>query len=181
MKTHDISLPGSRRPRWPDRCVCCEKEHPGHKAKIGVTGASSSLGWAKQGTLVSTAASLGGSGNIRVKLEVPCCESCAPALERRHCWRTVLLYVTGILGAAASVAVMMVCMIAGLHGALTGILSIGALLGTLALPIAYDFLRPPPFTITPCSGRITYEFLSARCAEEFARANDTAIHSTPTA
>ena len=174
MPTHDIKLPGNKRPQWPDRCVCCETEHPGHKAKIAVTGSRSTLGW----TMEAADLAIGDTGiqgtNVRVKIEVPCCAKCAVALERRHLWKTVALYASGILGAAACFGIIVWGNAHGLSSRLTTFLGVVALLALVVAPVVYELRNPPAFTITPLEGRVTYEFASALCAEEFARANEDA-------
>lgn len=174
MPTHDVTLPGSTRPQWPDRCVCCEKPQPGHKARIAVTGSRSALGWATDATLIAATGSTVQGSNVRVKIEVPCCAKCAPALERRHLWKTVALYASGLLGAAACIGIIIWGNRHGLSSRLTTFLGIVALLALVAAPVIYELKCPPAFTITPLEGRITYEFVSAVCAEEFARANTDA-------
>ncbi len=54
MSTHDITLPASQRPTWPDLCVGCEMPQPGHKARISVTGSRFTFGWGMEAALLAT-------------------------------------------------------------------------------------------------------------------------------
>ena len=172
MATHDITLQGSRRPVWPDRCVCCEAPQPGGIARIAVTGSRSTLGWTTDTAILAATGSALQGTNVRVKIEVPCCAKCGPALERRHFWKTVALYASGILGAAACIGIIVWSNSHGMSSGVSTTLGIAALLAILAAPVVYELKRPPAFTITPLEGRVTYEFVSALCAEEFARTNE---------
>ena len=170
MATHDITLPGSQRPAWPDLCVGCEMPQPGHKARISVTGSRSTHGWGMEAAMLATGATPRGT-NVNVKVHVPCCVKCAAALERRHFWKTVALYASGILGAVACLAVILGTSGQGMSSGVSAALGIAVLLAVLAVPVIYEMKHPPAFTITPLEGRVTYEFVSAKCAEAFAKAN----------
>jgi hypothetical protein len=178
MPTHDITLPGSQRPEWPDRCVCCETPQPGHTARIAVTGSSSTFGWTTDTALLAAGQPVQGT-NRRVQITVPCCARCAPPLQRRHFWKTVALYASGLLGAAVCLVVIVWAIAHGLSVGWGAFLGLLALLAFVAMPVAYEFKWPPAFTITPLEDRVTYEFVSAVCAEEFARANDPSAGAPP--
>lgn len=171
MATHDIKLPGRQRPRFPGRCVSCERPRPGDFARIAVTGSQSALGWTTDAALLSATGSAVQGTNVRVKLEVPACPGCARRLERRHFWKTVMLYASGLLGAAALMAVILWANGQGLSRGMGTFLGIVALLTIVAAPVVYELKHPPAFTVTPLDGQVTYEFASALCAEEFTHAN----------
>ncbi len=179
MATHDIKLPSGQRPQFPDRCVGCERPQPGHLAKIAVTGSRSTLGWTTDAALLAATGETVQGTNTRVKLAVPCCPGCARALERRHFWKTVMLYASGILGAAACIAVILWASAHGFSSGMGAFFGIVVLLTLLALPVVYELKHPPAFTVTPLEGHVTYEFVSALCAEEFVRANDPAAVPAP--
>ena len=172
MATHDVRLPAHQRPQFPDRCVGCEKPAPGRQATIAVTGARSTLGWTLDTALLAAGQPVQGT-NVRVKVAVPCCEACARPLERRHFWKTVALYASGLLGAAACIGFIVWANGRGWSTNLSVVLAMVILLGVLALPVIYELKYPPAFTITPLQETLTYEFRSALCAREFACANES--------
>ncbi len=99
---------------------------------------------------------------MSVKVHVPCCVKCAAALERRHFWKAVALYASGILGAVACLAVILWTSGQGMSSGAGAALGIAALLAVLAVPVVYEMKHPPAFTTTPLEGRVTYEFVSAK-------------------
>lgn len=177
MATHDISLKGNQRPKFPDRCVGCELEHPGHLAKIAVLGSRSTVSWAWDAVDVASGGSGATSTMTRVHVEVPCCPKCARALERRHAWKTFLTYASGLGGAAVAILLGIKGTSWGIPKSINSFVAGIACVAVVALPVIWEFKSPPAFTITPHESHVLYEFRSARCAQEFAALNPPAAAS----
>jgi hypothetical protein len=107
-----------------------------------------------------------------VRLQVPACPKCASALERRHFWKTVFLYVSGFGSVGVLVGIYAIGDSLGLPSALNTTLGVVGLLATVAAPVIWEFMHPPGFTITPTENRVIYEFARQECAEAFAAANN---------
>lgn len=167
MSTFDIKLPAILRPKFPDRCVGCEAEHPGRTATIKVAGPGGLFSWEEEAVFGFYDTSI-----KTVKLEIPACPGCAAALERRHFWKSVALYLSGF-GAAAAMVVLIV-----LH--LPTWLAIAAGLLVLLLPVIWELKYPPAFTITPLYDTVNYEFRSSRCAHEFMELNQGLLEKART-
>lgn len=170
MATHDIQLRGKQRPQFPDLCVGCEKEHPQHTTEIVVTGSQATLGWTLDTALLATGTAIQGT-NMRVRVRVPACPACAAALDRRHFWKTILLYASGLTGAAAALAIIVLGARWGLSSGVTVFLGLLGLLAFICAPVIWELLDPPAFTITPSNGEVTYEFRSEKCANIFRALN----------
>jgi|CXWL01.1.fsa_nt_gi hypothetical protein len=162
MATHDVPLPSNRRPQFPDRCVSCEREHPGNTVRLSVTGAGTTPG-AAESMLDLALGSTAVSSNRRVTVEAPACVGCGNALLRRHRWKTFWLY-TGALGGT----LLLLLILAGGGSVWFGLAALA--MGILA-PVIWELRWPPGFTFTPAGAQITYEFRSERVAQEFAASN----------
>jgi hypothetical protein len=172
MGTYDIVLPNDQRPQFPAICVGCEMENPRDLAKIAVTGSGGSgVSWTMDAaTLAAGMGPIQGS-NLRVKLQVPCCPKCARILERRHFWKSSLLYISGFGGAVAALAIIIKGKALHIPGALVPYVGGAAAVVVVLLPVIWELKWPPGFTITPMAGGISYEFRSKKCAERFAQMN----------
>lgn len=170
MPTYDIPFRGSVPPQFPDLCVGCEREHPQHVAHISCTGARSTFGWAVDATLLAASHVVQGT-NVTVKMDVPCCAQCAPALQRHHFWKKVLLYVSGFGGALALLGVVVFGSSHGWSSGLTVTLGLIALLAVVAAPVVWEMRYPPAFTLTPRDGDVVFEFRSEKCAGIFQALN----------
>ncbi len=171
MASHDISLRGNQRPRFPDLCVSCERERPGHYARFGVTGSQDTLGWTLDAAALATTGAVLQGTNVRVQMQVPCCANCSPALERRHTMKTVALYVSGALGAVVMVLVIIFGNSQHWPSGITVTLAIALLLAVLLVPVVWELRDPPSFTITPLGNSVNYEFKSEKCAKLFRALN----------
>lgn len=162
MSTHDLSLPSSRRVRFPDRCVGCDALSPGNSVSITVTGSAASPGLG-EAALDAALGSTSRGSNVRVTREVPACVPCGQELLRRHRWKDIWLY-AGALGGTA----LLFFTLLATNSIWLALIPLGA--GILG-PVIYELRNPPAFTFTPSGKTITYEFRSKTCADEFAAAN----------
>ncbi len=156
--THDVSLPVAQTPSFPDRCVSCEKPHPGDAAELSVTGAGSSPGFTESAINAALGSSMRGS-NITITLQVPACTRCAKALQSRHRWKTFWLY----FGALGGVCLMFITL-TYVESVWLGLIWIA--IGVLG-PVIWELRHPPGFTFTPMPSSVSYEFRSELCASEF--------------
>lgn len=170
--TYDITLPGNQRPQWPDLCMACGTPHPGSLASISCVGSQSAFGWKVDALDMVTTGTTQRSSNVRVNLQVPACPKCAAALERRHFWKTVFLYVSGFGSVGALVVVIAIGDQLGFPSGVNVTLGVAGLLATVAAPVIWEFRHPPGFTITPAGDRVIYEFARKECADAFAAQND---------
>lgn len=163
MATFDIALPSGTRAVFPPRCVCCGKENPTGTTTLSVTGSGSGPSLAEVAVDAAIGSSSRAASNIRVTIQAPACPSCAKNLERRHFWKTVLLY-AGALGGV----VLLVVGLTTWHSFWLG--GLGLTTGILG-PVIWELKDPPAFTFTPAGAKITYEFRSESYASEFAGLN----------
>jgi hypothetical protein len=163
MPTHDVTLPSKQRPKFPPRCVCCEREQAASTITLTVTGADEGPGFGEAALDAVLGSTSSRRGNRRFTVTVPACPKCGIALRRRHFWKTAFLY----LGVLFGLILLLVAL------ALWNSLAIGlvALFAGILAPVVWELIDPPGFTFTPAGGQITYEFRSQLCAQEFAQHN----------
>lgn len=149
----DINLPKDQVPVWPDRCVCCRAESPGHRTKFWTF----AIGW---WTIVFL--SYGGIFVARV----PACKSCARKLQWGRAVRWILWAI--IAGAAAIGAVWI---LRHYNGPMRIYLGVGiACLATLPL-FFLEAMFPPAFDMTSYAKTVDYEFRDDMYAAEFEMLN----------
>lgn len=160
--SHDVPLPISQPPRFPDRCIVCEAPGPGGKATVRFLGDHRTQSWGMD--LIDMAAGItpGSSGVQMVTLEPPACPRCARQASRKSLAIVVAKYVGALAGVAGFVA------LAAIGWIYVGFVPLAA---GLILPVVWELTNPPPLGATMTGDRVIYEFRSARCAQEFAALN----------
>lgn len=175
MATHDIALNRGTKPVWPDLCVGCARPGPGRSARLEVIGALSNLGWLEE-TVDLLASGRPDEGTlVKAAVVVPACPGCGRALERRHRWKKVMLYVTGFGAAALFVLTWILSARLGIAEGARPALGLAVCLAAIAAPVFYELRRPPAFTLTLTPNAIVYEFALPECASRFAAANGIAL------
>jgi hypothetical protein len=157
--------------------MACAAPHPGGFASISCVGSQSAFGWKVEALDLVTSGTTPRASNVRVSLEVPACPKCAAALERRHFWKTVFLYVSGFGSVGVLVGVIAIGDQLGFPSGVNVTLGVAGLLATVAAPVIWEFRHPPGFTITPTGDRVIYEFALNECAEAFASQNNVPAKS----
>ncbi|MBL8674769.1 MAG: hypothetical protein JNL07_07780 [Rhodospirillales bacterium] len=163
--SHDVTLPRSVRPVFPDRCPCGGEAGPGKAIKL------SFVGYSRAPSLVDMAL-LGpmAGGNTLDHIVVPASEDCARRLRRYHFWVKLLKY--GLWAPLVALALWL--------GAGVVVASI-MLIVALVAPVVWEITHPPAVGATPKPETITYEFASRDYAEAFARLNGAALDGAPKA
>ena len=156
--SHDVTLPRSVVPVFPDRCPCSGQPSPGKAVKLSFVGYSSP-------SLVNQAV-LGPTpgGNTLDYVVVPASEACARQLRRYHFWIKVFKYVTW-----APLTFVPLLLIQNT------VLTVTGLIVGLVGPVLWEITHPPAFGATPKPDSITYEFAARDYGEEFARLNNTTL------
>src|SRR5262245_53658919 len=157
--SHDVTLPRSVAPRFPDRCPCSGQASPGRAVRLSFVGyyAPPKL---VDATLLGTMT----GGNTLDFVIVPASEDCTRRLRSYHFWIKVFKY-----GAWAPLFFGVLLLTE--HTTL----SIVALFVGLGAPVVWEVMNPPAVGATPKPDSITYEFTSRDYAEEFARLNNTTL------
>jgi hypothetical protein len=154
---HEVQLSKTRVPVWPDRCIVCERESPGHRVPFNTY----------KITALSTILMSFGD---RERLTIPACVPCG----RRLVWgaraRMVLAFV--LCGAAFYA-------LKGVFGLPAGIWRTPAMIGYALVGIVpsvvLSFVMPPAFDVTSFEKSIDYEFKSKAYAAAFAALNDSCV------
>jgi hypothetical protein len=151
--SHDVKLPRTAKLRWPDRCVVCDRESPGHRFGF----ASHRITWFSSVTMTF---------GERERSYVPACKACSTRLRVEVVVRAVLTLI---------VALAIVYLLLRVFGRPSGIWGQLTLVGYAALGVVPRVVAsvffPLPFDVTPYTENIVYEFRSQRLAEEFAALN----------
>ena len=149
----EVNLPRDQKPVWPDRCLYCRAESPGHKTKFWTF----AIGW---WTVV-----LLSFGSIFVA-RVPACRSCARQMQLR---RTVRWVVTTLIAAAAAIGAIWV--LKSYTGPARIYLGVGiACIGILPFYFI-EVLFPPVFDMTCFAKTVDYGFKDGMYALEFEMLN----------
>lgn len=149
----DVKLPKTQVPVWPDRCVVCERERPGHHIAFHTF----------KITAISTVLMSFGD---REKLLIPACVACG----RRLVWgaRGRMVLAIALCGIVAYSLKTFVGLPSGFWRtpSMLGYALLGLLPG-----VAYATFLPPAFDVTSFEKSIDYEFKSRAYATEFAALN----------
>jgi hypothetical protein len=154
--SHDVNLPRSHVPVWPDLCVVCCHAVPTERLRI----ATHSIGW--------WTVAFWHPGR-RVTVEVPTC----PACRRTFAWRRRGRIALGVVLALAAGVAGIWIVGSGPHGRKWLAMGVAVL---LILPFSlWEVFFPPPIEITAYAKTTDYEFRDADYAEEFARLNNADV------
>ncbi len=156
--SHDVTLPRSVMPVFPDRCPCSGEAGPGKAVK------PSFVGYRAPALVDQVVLGPSAGGNTLDYVIVPASEHCARRLRRYHFWIKVFKYATWapLTFGAVFLTESTVLTVAGLLVGLVG-------------PVLWEVTHPPAFGATPQTDTISYEFASRAYAEEFARLNNATL------
>ena len=156
--TYDVKLPIKQSPRYPNRCVACERANPETYANLVVVVSvrSQSISSELVGSLVFGSSS--GSHNRHIKLNPPACSRCCSLIKRAGFQAVVYQYAFPIIGVAAF-CFGLVCgfSLLGIAGLIAGVL----------WPAIWSMIRPPALSVTANGEDLVYEFRSATVSNEF--------------
>jgi hypothetical protein len=150
----DVNLPRSHKPKFPDRCVICNRENPKSKMryKAGTLGWTTILFW---------------SFGKRFVVYPPTCKPCG---RKVHVFRILRLVVTIL---SVSLMIFWVWPLCKEH--VDPRIEKWAMMGLAVIAmlpqVAYEVFLPRPFDISPFKKSVDYEFASADNAVDFAMEN----------
>ena len=152
--SHDVRLPKSVTPTYPDRCVVCQE--PGPDACVSVW--THSIGW-------STVLFWHFGRPFRAK--VPACSGCASKFRRQRWLRLAMNLV--MIGIAVAIVIYA---LGEYKGPLRKWLWMGATLLVLAPFMVWEALHAPAVDLTAFADEVDYEFADRSYELEFARLNN---------
>ncbi len=158
--SYDINLRRDHLARWPDRCVCCGAEKPGHVVRLFTL----SIGWWTLmfwsfGTLFSA--------------RVPACRSCGRRLQVKRVLKVLLTGLIAFAGVAVAFQIM-----GSYQGPLKKWLAFLVTLVCISPYLLWDVFFPPVFDMTCYSKTVDYEFRDSDYAFEFHMMNEDAEGAT---
>jgi hypothetical protein len=156
--TYEIKLPRSRAPRFPDRCVVCDKEHPDSKLTL------SARAFAWWMAFVWWAAML--SWFKGFQCAIPACAGCARKFMRQYRMRFVIEAV--LVLAAIALAIYLVHDLPRVWRKWAGI---GSALLILMPMFVWQALWPMRVQIDTDGSTVEYQFTDAEYANEFKAMN----------
>ena len=149
----DVNLPRDYKPNWPDRCVVCRAEGPGHRTKIWTF----AIGW---WTIVLLT-----FGAIFVA-RVPACPACAKKLHTQRLIRLVVCIFFCVAGVAFAI-----WLLGNYTGPFRHYLAVGIALVGISPFILYEIVVPLAFDMTCFRKTVDYEFKDEMYALEFEMLN----------
>lgn len=160
--TYDIALPLSQRPRYPNRCVLCERENPGSTAEVVVliSVRTRSISSELAESLIFGATN--SSENRHVRLCPPACLTCARSINRQGWYVLIGQYAYPLLG--------VICLAVMLSYGHFWLAMLALFAGILWPPIK-STVWPPAIGATSVGANLIYEFRSADFSQEFQRLN----------
>lgn len=147
--SHDVTRPKTQACVFPERCVACGREKPGHALRVGL----GSIGWY---TLVFWV-----SGKS-FEVEVPACPSCARTMRRQRLLRRALTWGFAIAGVAIAVHVLR-----SDGGRAKTWLAMGVALAAMAPLALWETFSAPAFDLFVGDKNVDYQFLDEALAQEF--------------
>jgi hypothetical protein len=162
--TYDISLTWNQQPRYPNRCVVCERENPETTAEIVVL---VSIRTRSISTELAETVLFGASNsnqNQHVRLRPPACLHCSRSINRQGWYALIGQYTFPLLG----VLCFVVLLAYGYFG-----LGIVAMFAGIAWPAITSTVWPPAIGATGIGSNVVYEFRSAKFSKEFEELNCT--------
>lgn len=166
--TYDIPLPFSQKPRYPNRCVVCERENPDTTAELVVLVSIRTRTISSEIAETVLFGASNSSQNQHVRLCPPACLSCS-RLVTRHGWYALIgQYAYPLLGVACAVALMA-------YGYFW--LSMIVLFAGILWPAIKSIAWPPAIGATGVGTNVVYEFRSLKFSKEFGELNGIAEES----
>lgn len=156
--SHDVKLPASVPPRWPDRCVVCDRQSPNHRAQFS-----------DRKTTLWTTITLQFAQKINVT--APACPDCASGLSRRELRSKVGMWVAVLAGVWIGMKVVVPRFPGWPPGLVAGACAFAAYLPLVTVRV----LWAPAFGITAWGEEIAYEFGRESYARAFAELNDAEV------
>lgn len=153
-----MNLPVSAAPRWPDRCVVCDRPSPNHRAEI-----------VDRKTTLWTTITLQFAKKVRVS--APACADCASAIERQELLAKAGLGVAVVLGLWFGLKLAVPRLPGWPPGLVAGACAFAAYLPVVAIRVFWA----PAFAITAWGEAVTYEFGRESYAREFAAMNEAEV------
>ncbi|MGB3970008.1 MAG: hypothetical protein WBO45_24955 [Planctomycetota bacterium] len=157
----DVRLPKNVTPVFPDACCACGAPRPGDRVSV----ANRRFRWYELIWPWSWFL------NKRVRVEVPVCAGCRPALLAGRRWRSWIL--AGVIVAVVSLAYPWAKSI-GAGRTVAKVVVLAVCVVCLAPLMLWWALHPPPFDTTVGADHVDYEFASAEYARQFAACNPAA-------
>lgn len=154
--SRDVSLPKSRPPAFPDRCVACGADSPSAIYRAG----TNAIGW---WTLAFW------TFGRRHTVEVPACEPCRDRMRRQR-WLQLAVNAAAI----AAGVVVAGSLLQWYQGPFKRWLMLGVVLVCLVPVFLWETFFPRPFDMTAYSNTVDYEFRDPDYAAEFAALNPPA-------
>ncbi len=155
--THDVDIPKSATPRFPDRCVECGASAPGATCPVS--------------TVFGRRKPLREEAFKSWTFEVPCCPDCARALRIGR-WKARVLFFTAV-GVAVGAMFGAVTLWPSL---LDSWLMYVVVLAAVAVPIAVgQSIYTPSVEITPVGDELSFAFRDRAFAEGFAADNGATV------
>lgn len=156
--SHDVKLPVNATPKWPERCVVCDRPSPNHCARF-----------VDRKTTLWTTLTLQFAKKVHVT--APACADCASGLERREWIAKIGMWVTLLGGLWFGREVMVPRWPSWPPGLVMGACALAAYAPLVALRVVWA----PAFAITAWGEEIEYEFANEAYAHEFAEMNEARV------
>jgi hypothetical protein len=150
----DVNLPKKHKPKFPNRCVICNRENPKSTMRFG----AGTIGW----TTV-----LFWSFGKRFVVRPPACKPCG---RKMHVSRISSLVVTGVLVLLMLFLVWPFCR-EHVDPRFEKWVMMGLALIAILPQVAYEVFFPRPFDMSPFKTSVDYEFASKEYAVDFAMQN----------
>lgn len=169
--TYDISLPWDEKPRFPNRCVVCERENPESTAEIVVLVSIRTRSLSSEIAETVVFGATNSNQNRHVRLRPPACVPCSRSISRQGWYALFGQYAFPLLGVCG-------CMILLTYGHFW--LGMIALFAGIFWPAIRSTVWPPAIGATGVGTNLVYEFRSEEFSKEFKELNSQASGGTNT-
>ena len=160
--TYDVKLPLDQTPRYPNRCVACERENPETNAEVVVVVSVRTQSISSELADTVLFGTSNRNQNRHVRLKPPACSRCCGSINRAGLYAIISQYAFPLLGVAAFCA-----------GLVFGYswLGIACLISGILWPAIRSVMWPPALGATASGINLVYEFRSKKIGKEFEEHN----------
>ena len=160
--TYDVKLPLDQTPRYPDRCVGCERENPETHAEVVVVVSVRTQSLTSELADTALFGASKGNQNRHIRLKPPACSRCCGPINRAGLYAIIIQYTFPLMGVSAfGIGLVYGYSWLGIAGLVLGVL----------WPAILSVMRPPALGVTASGANLVYEFRSERMGREFEELN----------